>query len=148
MWQEFKKFAFKGNIVDMAIGVVIGTAFTSVVNSLVNNIIMPFFGFLTAGMDFNQLKWVLSPAVLAEDGTVIKAEAAIQYGSFIQNIVNFLIIAFSIFFAIRMVSKAAERFKKKEEPKPAAPKAPTEAELLTEIRDLLKAGTDVEADVK
>ena len=85
------------------------------------------------------MKWVLSPAVLAEDGTVIKAEAAIQYGSFIQNIVNFLIIAFSIFFAIRMVSKAAERFKKKEEPKPAAPKAPTEAELLTEIRDFAQS---------
>lgn len=145
MWQEFKKFAFKGNVMDMAVGVIIGGAFGSIVNSLVNDIIMPFFGFLTAGMDFKSLKWVLSPAELAADGTVIKAEAAILYGSFIQNIVNFLIIAFSIFFMIRLVSKAsaaaAERMKKDkapEAPAPQAPKAPTEAELLAEIRDLLK----------
>ena len=145
MWQEFKKFAFKGNVMDMAVGVIIGGAFGSIVNSLVNDIIMPFFGFLTAGMDFKSLKWVLSPAELAVDGTVIKAEAAILYGSFIQNIVNFLIIAFSIFFMIRLVSKAsaaaAERMKKDkapEAPAPQAPKAPTEAELLAEIRDLLK----------
>ncbi|MGI5855769.1 MAG: large-conductance mechanosensitive channel protein MscL [Candidatus Merdivicinus sp.] len=145
MWQEFKKFAFKGNVMDMAVGVIIGGAFGSIVNSLVNDIIMPFFGFLTAGMDFKSLKWVLSPAELAVDGTVVKAEAAILYGSFIQNIVNFLIIAFSIFFMIRLVSKAsaaaAERMKKDkapEAPAPQAPKAPTEAELLAEIRDLLK----------
>ena len=145
MWQEFKKFAFKGNVMDMAVGVIIGGAFGSIVNSLVNDIIMPFFGFLTAGMDFKSLKWVLSPAELAADGTVVKAEAAILYGSFIQNIVNFLIIAFSIFFMIRLVSKAsaaaAERMKKDkapEAPAPQAPKAPTEAELLAEIRDLLK----------
>ena len=145
MWQEFKKFAFKGNVMDMAVGVIIGGAFGSIVNSLVNDIIMPFFGFLTAGMDFKSLKWVLSPVELAVDGTVVKAEAAILYGSFIQNIVNFLIIAFSIFFMIRLVSKAsaaaAERMKKDkapEAPAPQAPKAPTEAELLAEIRDLLK----------
>lgn len=70
MWQEFKKFAFKGNVMDMAIGVIIGGAFGSIVNSLVNDIIMPFFGFLTAGMDFKSLKWVLSPAEVAADGTV------------------------------------------------------------------------------
>ena len=113
---------------------------------------MPFFGFLTAGMDFKSLKWVLSPAELAADGTVIKAEAAILYGSFIQNIVNFLIIAFSIFFMIRLVSKAsaaaAERMKKdkaSEAPAPEAPKAPTEAELLAEIRDLLKGREESDA---
>ena len=146
MWQEFKKFAFKGNVMDMAIGVIIGGAFGSIVNSLVNDIIMPFFGFLTAGMDFKSLKWVLSPAEVAADGTVVKAEAAIMYGSFIQNIVNFLIIAASIFFMVRLVTtaseKAAELVKKEngkaeEAPAPEEPKAPTEAELLLQIRDLL-----------
>lgn len=146
MWQEFKKFAFKGNVMDMAIGVIIGGAFGSIVNSLVNDIIMPFFGFLTAGMDFKSLKWVLSPAEVAADGTVVKAEAAIMYGSFIQNIVNFLIIAASIFFMVRLVTKASEKAaelvkkeksKAEEAPSPEEPKAPTEAELLLQIRDLL-----------
>lgn len=146
MWQEFKKFAFKGNVMDMAIGVIIGGAFGSIVNSLVNDIIMPFFGFLTAGMDFKSLKWVLSPAEAAADGTVVKAEAAIMYGSFIQNIVNFLIIAASIFFMVRLVTKASEKAaelvkkekgKAEEAPAPEEPKAPTEAELLLQIRDLL-----------
>ena len=146
MWQEFKKFAFKGNVMDMAIGVIIGGAFGSIVNSLVNDIIMPFFGFLTAGMDFKSLKWVLSPAEVAADGTVVKAEAAIMYGSFIQNIVNFLIIAASIFFMVRQVTKASEKAaelvkkekgKAEEAPAPEEPKAPTEAELLLQIRDLL-----------
>ena len=146
MWQEFKKFAFKGNVMDMAIGVIIGGAFGSIVNSLVNDIIMPFFGFLTVGMDFKSLKWVLSPAEVAADGTVVKAEAAIMYGSFIQNIVNFLIIAASIFFMVRLVTKASEKAaelvkkekgKAEEAPAPEEPKAPTEAELLLQIRDLL-----------
>ena len=146
MWQEFKKFAFKGNVMDMAIGVIIGRAFGSIVNSLVNDIIMPFFGFLTAWMDFKSLKWVLSPAEVAADGTVVKAEAAIMYGSFIQNIVNFLIIAASIFFMVRLVTKASEKAaelvkkekgKAEEAPAPEEPKAPTEAELLLQIRDLL-----------
>ena len=93
MWKQFKEFAFKGNVFDMAIGVVVGGAFGKIVTSLVNDIIMPFFGFLTAGMEFKSLKWVLSAAVV-ENGEVIKPEAAILYGSFIQNIVDFLIIAF------------------------------------------------------
>ena len=131
---------------DMAIGVIIVVAFGRIVNSLVNDIIMPFFGFLTAGMDFKSLKWVLSPAEVAADGTVVKAEAAIMYGSFIQNIVNFLIIAASIFFMVRLVTKASEKAaelvkkekgKAEEAPAPEEPKAPTEAELLLQIRDLL-----------
>ena len=155
MWQEFKKFAFKGNVMDMAVGVIIGGAFGSIVNSLVNDIIMPFFGFLTAGMDFKSLKWVLSPAKVAADGPVVKAEAAILYGSFIQNIVNFLIIALSIFFMVRLVTKATtaaeelikkEKGEKEEDPAPEAPKAPTEAELLAEIRDLLKAKEEEKAE--
>ena len=145
-FNEFKEFISKGNVMDMAIGVIIGGAFGSIVNSLGNDIFMPFFGFLTAGMDFKSLKWVLSPAEVAADGTVVKAEAAIMYGSFIQNIVNFLIIAASIFFMVRLVTKASEKAaelvkkekgKAEEAPAPEEPKAPTEVELLLQIRDLL-----------
>ena len=134
MWKEFKEFAFKGNVLDMSIGVIIGGAFGKIVSSLVSDIIMPFFGFLTAGADFTSLKVVLSPAVLDAAGQVVKPEAAIMYGNFIQNIFDFFIIAFCIFFFVQQISK----MKKKEEPAPAAPADPTTEELLTEIRDLLK----------
>ena len=134
MWKEFKEFAFKGNVVDMAVGVIIGGAFGTIVNSLVNDIVMPIFGHFTAGMDFKNLKWVLSEAVMNGE-TVVKPEAAICYGTFIQNIINFLIIAFSMFAAVKLISKA---HKKKEEEIKEAPAAPTTEELLTEIRDLLK----------
>ncbi len=134
MWKEFKEFAFKGNVLDMSIGVIIGGAFGKIVSSLVSDIIMPFFGFLTAGADFTSLKVVLSPAVLDAAGQVVKPEAAIMYGNFIQNIFDFFIIAFCIFFFVQQISK----MKKKEEPAPAAPAGPTTEELLTEIRDLLK----------
>ena len=139
MWKQFKDFAFKGNIFDMAIGVVVGGAFGKIVTSLVNDIIMPFFGFLTAGMEFKFLKWVLSAAVV-ENGEVIKPEAAILYGSFIQNIVDFLIIAFSIFLAVYFASKASQKLRKQqeEESAPETPAPPTEVELLADIRDLLQ----------
>lgn len=135
MLKEFKEFAFKGNIVDMAIGVIIGGAFSTIVTSLVNDIIMPIFGYITAGMDFKDLKLVLSEAVM--DGTtVIKPESAICYGTFIQNVINFLIISFSIFLAVKIVSKG---FKKREvAEETSTPASPTSEELLTEIRDLLK----------
>ncbi len=133
MFKNFKEFAFKGNVVDMAVGVIIGGAFGTIVNSLVNDIIMPIFGHLTAGMDFKSLKYVLSEAVMDGD-VILKPEAAIAYGSFIQNIINFLIIAFSMFIAIKVITKS---FKKKEEA-PAEPAGPTQEELLAEIRDLLK----------
>ncbi len=129
MFKDFKEFAFKGNVVDMAVGVIIGGAFGTIVNSLVNDIVMPIFGHFTAGMDFKSLKWVLSAA------TETTPEAAILYGTFIQNIINFLIIAFSMFMAVKLISKA---HKKKEEEIEEAPAAPTSEELLTEIRDLLK----------
>ena len=135
MFKDFKEFAFKGNVVDMAVGVIIGGAFGTIVNSLVNDVIMPVFGHLTAGMDFKNLKIVLSEAVM-DGATVVKPEAAICYGSFIQNIINFLIIAFSMFAAVKVISKG---FKKKEAEEAAEePAAPTTEELLTEIRDLLK----------
>ena len=134
MWKEFKEFAFKGNVLDMSIGVIIGGAFGKIVTSLVNDIIMPFFGFLTAGTDFKSLKFVMSPAQVDAAGAVIKPEAAIMYGNFLQNVFDFFIIAFSIFMTVKLISKC----KKKEEPAPEEPKGPTQEELLTEIRDLLK----------
>ncbi len=136
MWKEFKEFAFKGNVLDMSIGVIIGGAFGKIITSLVNDIIMPFFGFITAGTDFTSLKLVLSPAELDAAGAVLKPEAAIMYGNFIQNIFDFFIIAICIFFFVQQISKLN---KKKEEPAPEpAPAGPTTEELLSEIRDLLK----------
>lgn len=134
MWKEFKKFAFKGNVLDMAVGVIIGGAFGKIVTSLVNDIIMPFFGFITAGMDFNKLKHILSPAKVVA-GEIVKPEAAIMYGSFIQNVIDFLIIAFSIFVVVKIMNHKRDAQKKAQ---PAVPPAPTEAELLAEIRDLLQ----------
>lgn len=136
MWKEFKEFAFKGNVLDMSIGVIIGGAFGKIVSSLVSDIIMPFFGFLTAGTDFTALKLVLSPAELSVTGEVIKAESAIMYGNFIQNVFDFFIIAFCIFFFVQQITKFHK--KKAEETAPAAPAGPSTEELLTEIRDLLK----------
>ncbi len=134
MFKNFKKFAFKGNLIDMAVGVVVGGAFGTIVTSLVNDIIMPVVGKFTAGMDFKALKVVLTAA----DEEAGIAEAAIYYGNFIQNLFSFLIIAFSMFLVVSAISKAKERAAKKEEPAPEEPKGPTEIELLAEIRDLLK----------
>ena len=141
---DFKKFALKGNVIDMAVGVVVGGAFSKVVSSVVSDLITPIIGVLTAGVDFKELKWVIASKV-AEDGTVV--ETAITYGNFIQNVVDFLIIGFSIMFVVKAINKAkdlSEAKKKAEEEAKAAeeaakPKEPTEAELLKEIRDLLKA---------
>ena len=137
MLKEFKEFAFKGNVIDMAVGVIIGGAFGTIVSSLVNDIIMPVFGAITAGMDFKNLKIVLSDAVVdAATGQVVKPEAAIAYGSFLQNVVNFLIISASIFAVITFVNKALKKKTPKEEDEKEP--APTQEELLSEIRDLLK----------
>lgn len=127
----------RGNVVDMAVGVIIGGAFGKIVTSLVNDIIMPGIGVLTGGANFSEFKFVLKQAVV--DGTtqdVITPEVAITWGAFVQTVVDFLIIAFCIFMAIKVMNKMMR--KKKEEPAPAAPAGPTQEELLTEIRDLLK----------
>ncbi len=138
MWQEFKKFAFKGNVIDMAVGVIVGGAFGKIVSSLVSDLIMPLLGMLTGGVDFSTLKWVMSPAVLDDAGNVVKEEASILYGSFIQNVIDFFLIAISIFLFIKLISKLQRR--KKEEPAPEpVPAKPTTEELLIEIRDLMKA---------
>lgn len=138
---DFKKFAMKGNVIDMAVGVIIGGAFGKIVTSIVNDIIMPPIGLLVGGVNFTDLKWIMKPEVLAEDGTVETAAVTLNYGNFLQQTFDFLIIAFSIFFMIKVITKLTEK-KKEETPAPAAP-APApepsaEEKLLTEIRDLLK----------
>ena len=129
MLKEFKEFAMRGNVIDLAVGVVIGAAFGKVVSSLVDQIIMPPIGLATGGVDFSHLKWVLKPA----DPANKVAEVAIQYGAFINTIITFLIIALAIFLMV----KAINRISRKPEPAPAAP--PADVVLLTEIRDLLRA---------
>ncbi|HET7358923.1 MAG TPA: large-conductance mechanosensitive channel protein MscL [Rhodanobacteraceae bacterium] len=128
MMSEFKAFAMKGNVIDMAVGIVIGTAFGKIVASLVNDVIMPPIGWATGGIDFSKLKWVLQAA--GADG---KGEVAIGYGTFINTVITFIIIAFAIFLVIKGINRMQ---RKKEEAPPAAP--PVEVALLTEIRDLLR----------
>ena len=132
---DFKAFAMKGNVIDMAVGVIVGGAFGKIVSSLVNDIIMPVVGLVTGGDGFANYKYVITPAKDAADGVAAVEEVAINYGMFIQNIVDFLIIALSIFVALRVIMK----FKKQEEAAPApAPEPSKEEVLLTQIRDILK----------
>lgn len=138
MWQDFKKFAFKGNIIDMAVGVIIGGAFGKIVTALVNNIITPLISLLIGKMNFSEYKWIFSEAVLNPDGTVKVAENALLYGAFIQSVIDFFIIAFCIFIFLRILTKAKSKFEKAQDPVPEEPKGPTQEELLAEIRDLLK----------
>lgn len=134
MFKEFKEFISKGNVMDMAIGIVIGGAFAAIVNSVVNDILMPIIGFLTAGVDFTDLKVVLQKAVL-EGGEVVKPEVSLNYGSLIQTIINFLIISLFIFLMVKGMNQM--RRQEEEEPEEAAPKS-AEVLLLEEIRDSLK----------
>ena len=135
--EEFKAFALRGNVMDLAVGVIIGGAFGKIVTSIVNNIIMPPIGVLTGGMDFTDLKLVLKDAVKEGDQVVSEA-VTLNYGQFIQDVVDFLIIAFCIFLMVKGI--AALSRKKEEKPaEPApAPEPSAEEKLLTEIRDLLK----------
>lgn len=130
LMQEFKAFAFKGNVIDLAVGIVIGVAFGKIVSSFVTNIIMPPIGFITGGVDFSNLKIVLKQAQFDSAGKVISPETAIGYGAFINTIIEFVIIALAIFLMVKLINK----MRKNEE---AA--APTkEVQLLTEIRDSLR----------
>lgn len=130
--QEFKEFALKGNVVDMAIGIIIGGAFGKIVSSLVNDIIMPGVGVLTGGTNFSEFKYVIQEGV-TKGTEVITPEVAITWGAFVQTVVDFLIIAFCIFVAI----KAVNRFRKQKPAEEPAPAGPTQEELLTQIRDIL-----------
>ncbi|MCR6504678.1 MULTISPECIES: large-conductance mechanosensitive channel protein MscL [Bacteroides] len=136
--QEFKAFAMKGNVIDMAVGVIIGGAFGKIVSSIVADVIMPPIGLLVGGVNFTDLKWVLKPAVL-EDGKEVVAAVTLNYGNFLQVTFDFLIIAFSIFMFIKLLTKLTEKKKEEAPAAPPAPPAPSREEvLLTEIRDLLK----------
>lgn len=131
MMSEFKAFAMRGNVIDLAVAVVIGGAFGKIVTSLVDQIIMPPIGWLTGGVDFSRLRWILKPADNSDPAHKV-AEVAIEYGAFINTLIQFLIIAFAIFMVVRVIN----RFSRKQEEAPAAP--PADIALLTEIRDLLK----------
>ena len=140
---DFKNFAMKGNVIDMAVGVIIGGAFGKIVTSVVNDLIMPAIGMLVGGVNFTDLKLIMKEAVpeqVNEAGEVIQAAVpavTLNYGNFLQQTFDFIIIAFSIFLFISFIKKMTE--KKKAEEAPAAPPAPSKEEiLLTEIRDLLK----------
>mgnify|MGYP000957605990 CR=1 FL=1 len=129
MFKEFKEFALKGNVVDLAVGVIIGGAFGKIVTSLVNDILMPVLSVLIGGFNFSELKFIITPA---SEGV---AEVAFKYGAFAQSVLDFLIISFSIFMLARLLSS----FKKKQSKPEPAPEKPTKEEiLLAEIRDLLK----------
>lgn len=130
MFKEFREFIARGNVVDLAVGVIIGGAFGAIVKSLTDQVIMPPIGLLTGGVDFGALKIVLKPALGA------KPEVAIAYGAFINSVVTFLIIAFVVFLLV----KAVNSLRREEAAAPAEPPGPTPSEaLLTEIRDLLKS---------
>ncbi len=145
MFKEFKQFILRGNVMDLAVGVVIATAFTAIVNSLVKDIIMPCVGMLTSGIDFSSLKVVLKAAVLdPATQEILTPEVAIGFGLFINAIIQFVIIAFVIFLVVKGINKARTTFEqklKKEQAEEAAkePEISADVALLTEIRDLLKA---------
>ena len=133
MLKEFKEFAMRGNVMDMAIGIIIGASFGKIVSSLVNDVIMPPIGLLVGGVDFSNLIATIKPEMITEAGEVIPA-VTLNYGIFINTVIDFLIVAVTIFAVVKIMNA----MKKKEEEKPAEVKGPTEVELLTEIRDSLK----------
>ena len=138
-FEEFKKFAMRGNVIDLAVGVVIGGAFGKITTSIVNDIIMPIIGVLTGGLNFSDWKIVLKPAVIDTHlGSVVNPEVAITFGNTIAIIIDFIIIAFAVFCMVKGIN--ALHRKKEEEPAapPAPPEPSAEEKLLTEIRDLLK----------
>ena len=138
--EEFKAFAMRGNVIDMAVGVVIGGAFGKISTSIVNDIIMPVVSMITGGVDFQSWKIVLKEAAIGADGLPdLTTEVAIKFGSTIAVIVDFIIVAFAIFCMIKFLNNLHKKEEAVEEPAPEpAPPAPTSEELLAEIRDLLK----------
>ena len=135
--EEFKAFAMRGNVVDLAVGMIIGSAFGKITSSLVNDVIMPAISMLLGGIDFTDWKVTLKEAVLDETGAEVAAAISINYGTLISTIIDFIILAFAIFCMVRTINKLHRKKEEPaEEPAPAEPTA--EEKLLTEIRDLLK----------
>ena len=140
MLKEFKDFIAKGNVMDMAVGIIIGAAFTAIVKSMVADLINPFISLFTGGGDFTNLFVNLGEGEFATLAAAQEAGApAFAYGAFLMAVINFLIVAFVVFMLVKMVNKAKAAAETPEEPTPEAPKGPTQEELLGEIRDLLKA---------
>lgn len=142
--EEFKQFALKGNMLDIAVGIIIGAGFTGVVNSLVKDIITPPIGMLTGGIDFSQKFIVMKPGKTADavystvDAAMADGAVTLNYGVFLNQCISFLIVAFAVFMLVRSFNKVREKFEKKETEAPATPPAPpADVVLLTEIRDLL-----------
>lgn len=137
---EFKTFAMRGNVMDMAIGVVIGAAFGKITTSIVNDIIMPLIGLLIGGVDLGQLNIVLKPEVLDEAGKVVTEAVTLGIGTFLSTVIDFVLVAFVIFLMVKTINQLHKLGKKDEEPQEEEEEpTPTSEELLTEIRDLLKA---------
>jgi large conductance mechanosensitive channel len=132
MLKEFRNFIMTGNVIDLAVAVLLAGAVGLVVNGFVNDIMMPVVGFFTGGIDFSDMQIVLSKAVVAADGSISKPESAIRYGAWINSIINLVIVGFVLFVIVKSYNKV-----RKPEP-PAPPAGPTQEELLAEIRDLLK----------
>ncbi|HEX9859337.1 MAG TPA: large conductance mechanosensitive channel protein MscL [Paracoccaceae bacterium] len=142
MLNEFKAFIARGNVIDMAVGIIIGAAFTAIVSSLVGDLINPIIGLIIGGLDFSNMYVVLSGEVAPGTSLVAAREAGagvFAYGAFIMAVVNFLIIAFVVFMLVKTVNRLKEAAIGKEAEAPAAPSGPTQEELLADIRDLLKA---------
>ena len=139
MINEFKTFIARGNVVDLAVGVIIGGAFGKITTSLVNDVFMPFISWLFGARDMTALNLLVRPEVVNEAGEVVQEAITIGFGSFVATIIDFLLIAVVVFLMVKVMNTIRDRLEKKEEPAPAAPPAPSNEEvLLTEIRDLLK----------
>ncbi len=137
--KEFKEFIMRGNVLDMAIGVIIATAFGAITTSLINNILMPLIGLIFGGIDLSKLDILLSPEVVDEAGEVVKEASYLGIGTFLTAVINFIVIAFVVFLIVKAMNKVNDMKKKEEEAEEEAPPEPSaEEKLLTEIRDLLK----------
>ena len=136
--EEFKTFAMRGNVIDMAVGVVIGGAFGKITTSIVNDIIMPLISMLTGGINFSSWKWVLKQAVLDAQGAVVAEEVAVNFGNTIAVILDFIIIAFAVFCMVKGLNNLHRKKEEAPAEEPAPPEPSAEEKLLTEIRDLLR----------
>ena len=136
--EEFKTFAMRGNVIDMAVGVVIGGAFGKITTSIVNDIIMPLISMLTGGINFSSWKWVLKQAVLDAQGAVVSEEVAVNFGNTIAVILDFIIIAFAVFCMVKALNNLHRKKEEAPAEEPAPPEPSAEEKLLMEIRDLLK----------